>query len=78
MANERTTLTKSLHTITAVSRVAHYLLTSKTVTSPDPEDAMDKALSVALALVGQRTDWEPADETLAACRIKLGALIRKS
>lgn len=78
MANERTTLTKSLHTVTAVSRLAHYLLTVKPLDEIDPAKARAKAISVALALLGQRTDWEPQDPTLMACDERLAVLVSKS
>lgn len=58
----RTSLTKSLHTVTAVSRVAAHLATLS-AGKPDPL-AMVMA---AIELVGQGTGWASDDETVAKC-----------
>lgn len=60
MATERKTLTKSLHTVTAVSRVAHMHLavTGKNV---------KVAVRMALKTLGQPGPWPEDDPTVLAC-----------
>lgn len=54
-------LTKSLHTVTAVSRVAHHLATTKPRTT-DPELAVRSALLV----LGYDGDYPANDPTILA------------
>ena len=63
MARERTTLTKSLHTVTAVSRVALMLAA---LDKHGRLTASDYARQ-ALEILGQPNDWPVQDATFAAC-----------
>lgn len=70
----RTTLTKSLHTVTAVSRVALHWALANNVTCPmSPADA-DRCVRAALDLLGQPRDWPESDSTFAACVAKVRAM----
>jgi hypothetical protein len=64
---DRKTLTKSLHTVTVVSRVAQMIVPNGTVSA-------EKAARLALAAIGQPDDWAANDETFAACVAKIKAL----
>lgn len=59
--NNRKSLTKSLHTVTAVSRVACYV--RGTINGNDPE----QAVRMALDILGQPNDWRLDDATFYAC-----------
>jgi hypothetical protein len=65
---DRKSLTKSLHTITAVSGVARYLQTHGGPTSDLA------ACRAALEILGQANDWSAGDPTLALCVAKVKAL----
>lgn len=60
---ERTTLTKSLHTVTAVSRVALMLAALDKHSGLTAADYTRQALEV----LGQPNDWPATDATFAAC-----------
>lgn len=59
---DRKSLTKSLHTVTAVSRIAAHLATLS-AGKPDPVAMVHSAL----ALLGQPGPWPEDDATVAAC-----------
>lgn len=59
--NNRKSLTKSLHTVTAVSRVALYAMRL----NPSMEPAA--AVARALDILGQGADWPEGDATVTAC-----------
>lgn len=59
---ERKSLTKSLHTVTAVTRVAKYLRAMHPATL-----AIPNAVSRALVILGQEGPWEKDDPTVLAC-----------
>ena len=59
---KRTTLTKSLHTVTAVSMVARFILQ----TNPLVKDAKDAVLR-ALYVLDQTGPWPVNDPTVLAC-----------
>lgn len=63
-SNERTTLTKSLHTVTVVSRVA------------DRTGLLSHEAAVRQALkdLGMPSDWPATDKTFAACVAALAKL----
>lgn len=64
----RTNLTKSLHTVTAVSNVAiHLAQTNPIVSTPL------RALRRALVVLGQDGDWPEGDPTVDACLAKIKA-----
>lgn len=65
---DRNSLTKSLHTVTVVSRVARHLQ------EQDSSLSDLAACRAALELVGQASDWSATDETLAVCVAKVKAL----
>ena len=67
----RDTLTKSLHTVTVVSRVANHLMNA----APDrrPLGQVD-AIRDALSIVGQESAWSVTDPTFAACLVALRKL----
>lgn len=64
--SNRTTLTKSLHTVTAVSRIVHTFAGNLA----NPADAVRYALGV----LGQPSDWPESDPTFAACVAKVRAM----
>ena len=61
---DRTTLTKSLHTVKVVSLLAVHLLT--TCEGSKAKGAMG-ACREALRLLDMRDDWDANDETMAKC-----------
>lgn len=67
---ERETLTKSLHTVTVISRVAKSIADSS-VTSISPTDAC----RAALRMLGMDDSWTRNDPTFAACVSKAKELI---
>jgi hypothetical protein len=71
---DRKTLTKSLHTITAVVNVALHL--SKAQTRNNIGNAKDALhwVSEALDLLGQPGPWDVTDETVQRC---VAALLKK-
>lgn len=73
----RDSLTKSLHTVTVVSRLALHLLNSGFI--PSGESDTD-ACREALALLGwtDTENWTRNDETFAACVAKLKAMRAKA
>lgn len=74
MALNRTTLTKSLHTVTVVSRVALHLSKLPGYSALSPLAVCKKALE----LVGQPSDYFLSDdEVLKACVDKLKVLREK-
>lgn len=70
---KRRTLTKALHTVTVVSRVAFYLIQSDKFTVRSPEAAVRKALEV----IGHRSDWRDSDLVFAKCVEATQALLDK-
>lgn len=62
---DRTTLTKSLHTVTVVSRLAMHLMKD----APSMTDT--EACRAALEILGYECDWTRTDDTFAACVAKL-------
>jgi hypothetical protein len=59
---DRNTLTKSLHTITVVSRVAAHIAATK------PSAQTRTLVRDALELIGQGTHWDTSeDETMLRC-----------
>lgn len=82
--NNRHTLTKSLHTVTAVSRLADNLMSVGTIrhTADDGSigatlaRANDRIAAVRLALdiLGQPSAWNAQDPTFAACVAALAKL----
>jgi len=62
----RTTLTKSLHTVTAVSNVAALVALNRTAQRL-PALPADELVSEALRTVGQSADWPAEDPTVMAC-----------
>lgn len=77
--NNRHTLTKSLHTVTAVANVVREILLVRAdagrpiPTGHDLTDRLAKAnanialVRAALTILGQRADWDAGDPTFAAC-----------
>lgn len=67
----RTTLTKSLHTVSVVTRVALALPLRTTLASlldPAQNHANDvAAVRNALDVLGMQSDWPETDETFAKC-----------
>ena len=63
--NNRHTLTKSLHTVTAVSRIALEIAngTDKAVAC----GTVVELVRAALEMLGQPSDWNAGDPTMAAC-----------
>jgi hypothetical protein len=72
MAKVRTTLTASLHTVTAVSGLASHLLTTDILISHDT------AVRQALAILGYENTWAPSDTVFAQCVIKTTKLSRSA
>lgn len=70
MAKERSTLTASLHTVTAVSGLASYLLAGNVLL-----DATS-AVRHALDILGYAYAWAPSDPVFAQCVIKTTKLSR--
>lgn len=62
---DRNSLTKSLHTVSVVTRVALHLQ------STDSGLGDVGAVRAALALLGMRADWPQSDEVFAACVAKV-------
>lgn len=60
----RTTLTKSLHTVSAVSRLALYFSKTESATVGDSSASLVRA---ALDTLGVWSDWADTDATFAAC-----------
>lgn len=65
---ERSTLTKSLHTVTVVSRIANQLM------ADGKADFATDACKVALRMLGVEDNWTEADTTFAACVEKVKRL----
>lgn len=60
----RQTLTKSLHTVSAVVNLALHLMQGRAVTKTDTPEAF---VAAALTILGQPGPWPADDETVAAC-----------
>lgn len=65
--NNRHTLTKSLHTVTAVANVAREILRVAKDADRQYNGSFETLTRGALEILGQRTDWNAADPTFAAC-----------
>lgn len=70
MAKARSTLTASLHTVTAVSGLASHLLSGNVLL--DATGAVRQALTV----LGYSNEWAPSDPVFAQCVIKTIKLAR--
>lgn len=68
----RTSLTKSLHTVTVVSRIA------ASIERLNPEMDIEVAVRDALETIGQPNDWPRGDVTFAACVRATEALVKAS
>lgn len=70
---DRTTLTKSLHTITVVSKLADYLMSQTRGTDTLRSDQYTEACREALRVLGwtDESNWTRNDPTFAACVAKL-------
>ena len=76
MTTKRKTLTKSLHTVTAVSRLAAHLedMWRERYVKHTPHDLVRQALGI----LGQPEDWPIGDETFNRCLIATRNLIRSN
>lgn len=63
MATKRKTLTKSLHTVTAVSRLAAHLYRERLSAT------INGGIEDALVILGQPKSWPIGDETFNRCAI---------
>lgn len=66
---DRKSLTKSLHTVTVVSRVALHFMRHK--------QSADEAARGALLILGMPDDWPKSDETFVSCVAKIEALRKR-
>lgn len=64
--NNRHTLTKSLHTVTAVSRLAREMGKVR-ADAGLPMPTLETLVRGALDVLGQPSDWSLGDPTMAAC-----------
>lgn len=67
---DRDTLTKSLHTVTAVARLARYLQRQPNASRLTDTEACRHALDI----LGQPFGWSKEDETFSNCVAKCKAL----
>ena len=76
MATKRKTLTKSLHTVTAVSRLAvhRHVVWHERYVKLTPHELVEEAL----AILGQPSDWSIGDDTFNRCVIAARDLIRSN